>query len=442
MRSRRAAVAGITFAVAVFGANELVAAELAAGVARVDLTPPLSMQAPLGGYGARMNKPAEGVHDRIFAKALVLSDGERRFALVSCDLLGLAPPVKPEIIARLGDGWTAEQIVLLPSHSHAAIEMNAINPNNVFGIPQLGIHNPPLYDFTINNFVDVIRRAALDVQPVAIGTASRHIPGWNRNRRGANGPTDDELTVTRIDTAAGKPLAVLVNFTAHPTFMSEKEMLFSAGWPGALQRTLEAAIGEGVTAMYYNGAEGDQSPVSRPAAGDSRWERAAQYGLELGLVAAGEWRLIATKRDVRFAFHLETIDLPDPSWHPDFMSTGGKEYGLSEDLLRDMLPRMFPERTTCASLRLGDLVIVGIPGEMSAELGLAIKSETGRITGASHPVIGGLANEWISYILAPDAYRSGGYEASVSFYGESLGPAITAGALSAVQRLVKSTTVP
>ncbi|MGD9854867.1 MAG: neutral/alkaline non-lysosomal ceramidase N-terminal domain-containing protein, partial [Planctomycetaceae bacterium] len=133
MRSRRAAVAGITFAVAVFGANELVAAELAAGVARVDLTPPLSMQAPLGGYGARMNKPAEGVHDRIFAKALVLSDGERRFALVSCDLLGLAPPVKPEIIARLGDGWTAEQIVLLPSHSHAAIEMNAINPNNVFG---------------------------------------------------------------------------------------------------------------------------------------------------------------------------------------------------------------------------------------------------------------------------------------------------------------------
>src|SRR3954452_10515109 len=52
-----------------------IAAELRAGVARVDLTPPLQMRAPLGGYGARMNRPAVGVHDRIFAKALLVSDG-------------------------------------------------------------------------------------------------------------------------------------------------------------------------------------------------------------------------------------------------------------------------------------------------------------------------------------------------------------------------------
>ena len=48
-------------------------AELKAGVARLDITPPLSMKATLGGYGDRMNKPATGVHDRVFAKALVLA---------------------------------------------------------------------------------------------------------------------------------------------------------------------------------------------------------------------------------------------------------------------------------------------------------------------------------------------------------------------------------
>ena len=37
--------------------------------------------------------------------------------------------------------------------------------------------------------------------------------------------------------AQGKPLAVLVNFTAHPTFMSGEDMLFSGDWPGHLQRT-------------------------------------------------------------------------------------------------------------------------------------------------------------------------------------------------------------
>src|SRR3954452_6341190 len=74
------------------------AAELRAGVARVDLTPPLSMKAPLGGYGARMNRAAVGVHDRIFAKALVVSDGNRKFALVTADLLGFAPAFKPAIV--------------------------------------------------------------------------------------------------------------------------------------------------------------------------------------------------------------------------------------------------------------------------------------------------------------------------------------------------------
>lgn len=416
------------------------AAELKAGVARVDLTPSLSMKAPLGGYGARMNRPAEGVHDRIFAKALVISDGQRKFALVTADLLGFAPPMKPAIVERLAaKGWSPEQIMLLPSHSHGAIEMNAINPRNVFKIPQIGIHDPALYDFTLKNFVDVIQRAEQNLQSVSVGTASRQIPGWNRNRREDGGVTDDELTITRIDTLSGKPLAVLVNFTAHPTFLNEDDMLFSGGWPGQLQRTIEAVIGQGVTAMYYNGAEGDLAPQSRPDSGESHWERAERFGRELGLLVADDWKKIATRRDVPFDYTLQTIPLPEKRWHPDFMSTGGKEYGLSEEIMGDLLAKMSPDQTTSGSLRLGDLVIVGIPGEMASGLGLRIKAETKAITGAPHAVIGGLANEWISYILTADSYlKGGGYEASVSFYGPELGDRITKGAIEGVRKLEPS----
>ncbi len=422
---------------AVLAAASLDAAEMFASVARVDLTPPLTMNAPLGGYGARMNQPAIGVHDRIFAKAILLSDGDRRFVLVTCDLLGLTPPVKQEIVKRLSDdGWTADQIMLLPSHSHASIEMHAINPNNIFGIPQIGIHDPKLYEFTVNNFVELIRRASAEpLQRVKIGTDSRQIAGWNRNRRGDTNITDDELTVTRIDTINNKPLAVLVNFTAHPTFMTENEMMFSAGWPGKLQQTIESVIGDGVTVMFYNGAEGDQAPQPRPNSGNSRWEMAAKYGLELGLVAAALWQGCSTESDVRFDYHLQPIELPPRSWHPDFMSTGGKEYGLSEELLRDMLPRLSPLRTASGSLRLGELVVIGIPGELAAELGLQIKMAAKQITGAKHPVIGGLANEWISYILSTAAYHKGRYESSISFYGETLGPTVVTSALDGVGKL-------
>jgi hypothetical protein len=433
----------IAIGLAFLGAASLpaIGAELEMGVARVDLTPPLEMKAPLGGYGARMNRPAEGVHDRIFAKALVINDGDRKFAIVTADLLGFAPPVKADVVKRLADqGWSAEQMMLLPSHSHTAIDMNAINPNNVLKIPQIGIHDPALYEFTLKNLADVIRRAEQNLKPVVVGTSSQRMSGWNRNRRVAGGVTDDELTVTRIDTLSGKPLAVLVNFAAHPTFMSEKEMLFSGDWPGYLQRALEAAVGHGVTAMYYNGAQGDQSPVSRPDSGESPWEKSERFGMELGLVAAEQRTQTNTRRDVDFDFHLQTIELPERSWHPDFMSTGGKEYGLSKPIMGQLLKAMCPDQTTSGSLRLGELVIVGIPGEMAAELGLQIKVRTKAIIGASHPVIGGLANEWISYILTAESYiQGGGYEASVSFYGPELGDRILKGALEGAAHLVPST---
>ena len=93
-----------------------------------------------------------------------------------------------------------------------------------------------------------------------------------------------------------------------------------------------------------------------------------------------------TQPNVAFAYHLHTIALPERTWHPDFMKTGGAEYGLNEKLFKEMLPGMFPSQVDSVSLRLGDLLIVGIPGEMAASLGLKIKSEAGRITGAKHPV--------------------------------------------------------
>ncbi|MCK5278257.1 MAG: hypothetical protein KAK04_06965, partial [Cyclobacteriaceae bacterium] len=58
-----------------------------------------------------------------------------------------------------------------------------------------------------------------------------------------------------------------------------------------------------------------------------------------------------------------------------------------------------------------------------AELAIDIKSELKK-AGIPYPVIGGLANEWISYILTEDEYHQGGYETSASFYGPTLGEVI------------------
>jgi Neutral/alkaline non-lysosomal ceramidase, N-terminal len=399
---------------------------LRGGAARVDLTPPLEMKAALGGYGARMSKPATGVHDAIWAKALVLAKGERRFALVTADVLAFPPGFKAAVLDRLGtNGWSANQVLLLASHSHASIDMMALHPGNTFGIPQVGIFQKELFERTARQLAKVIGDAEKNLVAIEVGSSTTRVPDRNRNRRKGGGVHDTALTVTRIDTLGGRPLAVLVNWTAHPTFMDAEDMLFSGGWPGHLQRTVEGLIGQGVTVMFYNGAEGDQSPVPPDCSSD--WERAEQYGLEMGILAWRAWEKLKPRQTGVFDFHTETILLPPRRPHPDFMKTGGAEYGLNQPMMKEFLERLVPAQTHSTCVRLGDLVILGTPGEMAAGLGLDLKERARRVTRAPCVTIGGLADEWVSYILSAEEYRKGGYEASMSFYGEDLGKTIVEG---------------
>ncbi len=408
---------------------------LLGGVARVNLTPPLEWKYSLGGYGARMSKPAEGIHDWIWAKALVLKQGETRFVLVTADILAFPPTFKPKLVERLkSQGWGPENIMLLPSHSHASLDMSAINSNNVLNLPQIGIYDPRLESFVLDKIEQVIREASAQLQPVLVGTLVDSLQGLNRNRRG-DGITDRALTVTRIDREDGTPLAVLVNWTAHPTIMSDEDMLVSAGWPGVLQRELEVWIGGGITAMYYNGAEGDQSPAG--AVGGSHYEQIEDYGRKIAKECLALYRRIEVEPEAPLACAYGTITLPERQAHPQFALTGGAEYGLTDEKMRLLLDTMVPARVGLNVVRIGELVIAGVPGEMIASLGLRIKEELKR-AGVPFPTIGGLANEWISYILSPSEYREGGYEASVSFYGPELGPTVVEGVLSVASELLRT----
>ena len=102
--------------------------------------------------------------------------------------------------------------------------------------------------------------------------------------------------------------------------------------------------------------------------------------------------------------------------------------------MKILLEKLCPAETASGAVRIGDLLIAGVPGEMISELGLRIKKELRR-AGVKYPVIGGLADEWISYILTADEYGQSGYESSVSFYGPTLGETIVAGVLKAATPL-------
>lgn len=404
-------------------------------VARVDLTPPLEMKFALGGYGSRMNKPAIGVHDKIWAKAVVLKKGSKKYIIITLDILGLPPNVKLQLLKTLlGMGWNEENMMLLPSHSHSSLEMAALNDKNILNSPQIGIFQPELLEFVIGTLSKLVKEADKNYREVKIGTKTAVIEGLNRNRRG-DPNVDKDLTVTRIDYKNGNPMVVLVNWTAHPTFMSGEDMQVSGGWPGYLQRDLEQKIGNDVTVLYYNGAEGDLSPVG--VGGKTHHEKAGNYGREMADKALQIYQSIKPVSKVKFDYSYSKIDLPKRKVHPSFMETGGEEYNLTPETLKVVLNVMSPENTGIGSVRIGELLLVGAPGELAAGLGLQVKNIL-KEKGIKNPVIGGLANEWISYILSADQYNNGaGYESSVSFFGEGLGDVIVKGMTDVATPLTK-----
>ena len=95
-----------------------------------------------------------------------------------------------------------------------------------------------------------------------------------------------------------------------------------------------------------------------------------------------------------------------------------------------------PESSYLGVLQLGDLLAVSVPGELFSKLGLEIK-EALKAAGAKQPIIVGLGNEWISYMMPPEEFDQGGYEPGVSFYGRTLGPFIVEQAIAAGTRILR-----
>jgi hypothetical protein len=187
--------------------------------------------------------------------------------------------------------------------------------------------------------------------------------------------------------------------------------------------------------MYYNGAEGDQSPVYNGQG--SAYEKIQGYGKIIAGKAFDVYKTIQPKTDNELAFSYQIIDLPEQVAHPDFMETGGAEYGLNEQTVKVIMDALGPKKVGIGAVKIGDFLLVGIPGELVAELGIKIKDSL-KYDKVKHVAIGGMANEWISYILTEDEYvNGGGYESSVSFYGPKLGEIISGEAIKSALLIAK-----
>ena len=220
-----------------------------AGTAEVAITPPVG--APLLGTIQR----STGVHDALYARALVLSDGKQRVAILGLDLIGMDFVLADEIREAIRGRTGISSILLNCTHTHSS---PFTIPWSVLGPRWLSGPGKKWRDELAPNIAELVSRAEAGSEdavlragraPVRIGT-NRRLPAgqdivMKPNPDGAIVPWVDVLRVDRVD---GTPAAILFTHGAHPVIIHGASQLISADFPGfAVAKLKELLGGQGLT---------------------------------------------------------------------------------------------------------------------------------------------------------------------------------------------------
>ncbi len=384
---------------------------LRVGVARVNITPPVGKI--LGGYSGRavvpplVFAPSEGVHDGLFAKALVLDDGATKVALIGMDTIGVSRSFHRDLHDHVtaATGLGIDQIIIAGSHTHSG---PGGLTDRLFVQFAMGPFDEPLYQSIIAKVGEAVLEADAALTPARIGWGATTVEGIAGNRDRPGDIIDTELGLVRIDSLDGDPLAVIANIALHGTMLGADNLLFSGDCLGSIQRVLERRLGNDTTVLYFNGAEGDTSPKRLC---DDKWEACERIGERVADAALPVLANCTTNHSVELTLVGREFQLPAPIYYNAVPVPPAMEC---------------PASTHAAVLGINnELALATIPGEMTASVGLALKASIEAI-GFDEAFLFGLANDFISYILSPEEYRAyEGTAAKSCLYGETLGAVVT-----------------
>ncbi len=326
------------------------------GFAKRDITPQAAV--PMWGYGARHDKLSQGVLDPLLAKAIVIEIGQDRLAIMGLDIgRGPTSAMMEKIRKEVAEKAGVEHVMISGSHSHhgPVIELTDQEGAGKGKFDDAVAYSKRLPELLIEAIVE----AKNNVQPARMGIATKNIE-MNRNRhtKQAERPVDPMLAVIRFDSAEGKPLAILVNYAAHPVSVSTSILKFSPDYPGAMQNRVESALA--TNCFFMQGAAGDMSVNAdgkdTKAIGEALGDHVVSLAQSIETKVPERPSIKAKVNRYKFG---SRVDFANPLVVNGFKSAFFPE--LVANFVREMQEGIQPELTTV--LLNGNLALVGGSGE-------------------------------------------------------------------------------
>jgi hypothetical protein len=399
-----------------------------AGAAAVKITPESLMW--MAGYAAR-TKPAEGVAQDLFAKALVLEDaGGKRLVIVTFDLVGIPRPLRDMLASELErvHHVAPETLLLNASHTHCGPEVR-MAPSMVGSDSDERTEQRKQYIAMLKTrVVDVVGRALAAVAPARLDylharagfamNRRRPTPKGFTNAPNSEGPVDQEVPVLRVTDPEGKVLrALLFGYACHNTTLSFYK--FCGDYAGFAQEYLEQEH-PGTVALFLSGCHGDQNPYPRGTI-----ELCRQHGRTLATAVDAALQTVPRPLGgplaVQYAeVELEFAPLASRSELETLAASGtAAEKRRAARLLKQLDQPGGVKMTYSYPIQVvhfgRDLTLVALAGETVVDYSLRLKREL------PGPVwVAGYSNDVFSYVPSRRVLEEGGYEGRDAISNSSL----------------------
>ena len=294
------------------------------------------------------------------------------------------------------------------------------------------------------------------MKPVKLALGKSKCSGIASNRVNKEDPVDDLVNGIFFIKENDSPLCIIANYACHPTVLGAENEYISADYPGVFQRLTEAHFGNECTCMFINGACGNQSTrFTRRSQDFNEVERMGKLLFESVLEAyerreeRDDFTIGGVKRYIEFprkklpsqdeaTKHYETMtkkldaaknDLSIPPEELRGLIT--KHQGASVTLkLIDVLGEL-DLNAPIQLMRLGDIVLVGVPVELFNDYGFLIKEKSK----FDDTIIAGYTNGMLGYVYTPKSYDDGDYEAWSSPFDKYIGDFITENVVNMIDKL-------
>lgn len=384
------------------------------GVAKVDITPDYPVR--LSGYGSRREE-SEGVEQRLWAKAMVIgSDVDGPAVVVTVDNCGVPAVMRDEVARRLAGKTKVapERLALCFSHTHCAPCLTGALVN-IFSLDVPLEHQERIdrYSRELTDRLEAVVLAALADRKLAQLSWGTGEVTFARNRRAQGGPMDFSLPVLFVHGLDGKLRGVFTNYACHATTLAINRV--HGDWPGSAMIAIERAH-PGAVAMVALGCGADQNPNPRGTV-----ELATAHGEAVAreverVLNSGERRPIIGRLECRqkstvlpFAplpTHEEWVKLAQDKRAPIAFHARKNLARLDRG---EKLPTELPY--TVAAWTFGpELGMVFLPGEVTVDYGLRLKSE---MDGA-RLWVNAYSNDAPCYIPSKRVLDEGGYEGGMA----------------------------